>query len=94
LIGSNEFDGDIMLLGNIEYRHPLFWGLEGVLFLDSGNVFNDSSDVSIQELKSTLGVGMRFMTPVGPVGLDYGYNIMRDDKDPADRWSFVIGHTF
>lgn len=94
MIGTRSGGGDIMMLANLEYRYSLFWGLEGVLFLDSGNVYNDSSDISFSDLKSTLGLGVRFMTPVGPVGVDYGYNIMKDDGDPSDRWSFIIGHTF
>ena len=94
IIGPSEGGGDIMLLGNLEYRYPLFWGLEGVVFVDSGNVYEDSSDISFSNLKTTAGLGVRFMTPVGPVGVDYGYNIMKDDNDPPDRWSFIIGHTF
>jgi len=94
LIGPSGSIGDLMVLANLEYRYPLFWGLEGVVFIDSGNVYDDTSEISLSNLKSTVGLGVRFMTPVGPVGVDYGYNFMKDDGDPRDRWSFIIGHTF
>lgn len=94
VIGTTDEDGDIMILLNLEYRHPLIWGFEGVFFLDSGNVFDSGSEIEFDNFRSTLGLGVRLMTPVGPVGVDYGYNIMREDSDPRDKWSFVIGHTF
>lgn len=91
---EEDKDADLSVLLNIEYRFPLVLGLEGVLFFDSGNVFDSSSDFSISDLKGTSGVGLRFMTPVGPIGVDYGYNVLRNSDDPRERWSFVIGHTF
>jgi len=95
LISENSGSyGNIMFLSNLEFRHPLFWGLESVVFLDTGNVFDNRSDVKFNNLKSTLGLGIRIMTPVGPVGVDYGYNILREDDDPRSKWSFIIGHTF
>ncbi len=86
--------GDFMLLGNIELRAAIFWGLQGVLFVDSGNVWEDMQSATFSDLKTSTGVGIRFLTPIGPVGVDYAYNVKRDDNDPRDRWSFVIGHTF
>ena len=94
--GTNEFGygGNTFILGNIEYRKPLFWGLMGVVFIDSGNVWTDFNEIDLNHLKTTLGLGLRFMTPIGPVGLDYGFNITRENYDPRNHWSFVIGHTF
>ncbi len=90
----NGMGGNISLLANIELRSPLAWGLHGVLFFDAGNVYESKEDISTSDLKGTVGIGLRFMTPVGPVGVDYGYNIMRKSDDPTDRWSFIIGHSF
>jgi outer membrane protein insertion porin family len=94
IISSDNRDIDVSVLANIEYRYPIAWGLQGVVFFDTGNVFDDYKDVSFSNLKGTLGLGIRFMTPVGPVGVDYGYNILKTSSDPSSRWSFVIGHTF
>ncbi len=86
--------GNVSLLGNIEFRVPLVWGLQGVLFFDTGNVWESTNDLHFNDLKGTLGAGIRFMTPIGPVGLDYGYNVLKDSFDHSQRWSFVIGQTF
>lgn len=90
----NGMGGNMSLLGNIELRVPLIWGLQGVVFMDSGNVWNDLDSVNFEDLKGTIGSGIRFMTPIGPVGLDYGYNFLRDDFDHSQRWSFIIGQSF
>ncbi len=94
LMDFSEIGGNTFLLGNIELRIPIFWGLMNVVFLDIGNVWDSLNDISTNDLKATAGLGLRFMTPIGPVGLDYGYNIQRNDNDPHGRWSFIIGHTF
>jgi outer membrane protein insertion porin family len=94
IYSPKEKDIDVSLLANIEFRYQIFWGLESVLFFDTGNVFDQSSDIALSSLKGTIGLGIRFMTPVGPIGVDYGYNIMKDDADPSSKWSFIIGHTF
>ena len=36
--------GDMKLEANVEYRYPLFWKIEGALFVDAGNVWNLNSD--------------------------------------------------
>ncbi|MBN1356353.1 outer membrane protein assembly factor BamA [bacterium] len=86
--------GNTFMLGNLEWRVPLVWSFIGVVFIDSGNVWESVDNIRLDELKTSIGLGLRFMTPIGPVGVDYAYNVMRDDEDPRYRWSVVIGHTF
>ncbi|GEM_PF-6797014 len=93
--GKSRGDGgNVSLLGNIEFRMPLVWGLQGVLFFDTGNVWDSTNEIHLNDLKGTLGAGIRFMTPIGPVGLDFGHNVLKDPFDHSQRWSFIIGQTF
>ena len=76
-----------MIILNTELRFPLFATLKGVLFYDTGNVFLTSSDFrlsgtdvthlggvkAIQDgFRHTLGAGIRFDTPLGPLRIEYG----------------------
>lgn len=65
--------GDALLVTNFELRYPLTNQLRLVPFYDVGNVFRRVSDMSFKNLTHTIGVGLRFNTPIGPVGVDYGY---------------------
>ncbi|HEX2488198.1 MAG TPA: BamA/TamA family outer membrane protein, partial [Blastocatellia bacterium] len=65
--------GDALMIFNFELRFPLTrrWSL--VSFYDWGNVFRGVSDISFAGMTNSVGLGLRFNTPIGPVGVDYGY---------------------
>ena len=71
--------GNIMTLGNFEYRVPLrmfpLTGLGGALFYDTGNVFAKIADIHPGSFTHTAGFGLRYQTPVGPVRIDVGVNL-------------------
>jgi outer membrane protein assembly factor BamA len=68
---------DFALL-NVEWRSPLpgFGGrVQWGAFLDVGQVFDRKDDVAGDPgLRFTPGLGLRFLTGVGPIRLDLGYN--------------------
>lgn len=65
--------GDALLVMNFELRYPLTNQLRLVPFYDLGNVFRQVSDINFKNLTHTIGIGLRLNTPIGPVGVDYGY---------------------
>jgi outer membrane protein assembly complex protein YaeT len=65
--------GDAMVVLNAELRYPLTKQLRLVPFYDFGNVFRKVSDISRSGMTHTIGLGLRLNTPIGPVGIDYGY---------------------
>ncbi|MEW6608441.1 MAG: outer membrane protein assembly factor BamA [bacterium] len=68
--------GKSMLVGNVEYRHPIGKEIFGCLFVDVGNVWEDASDItSFKDLKYGAGLGIRFKSPVGPIRLDYAWGL-------------------
>ncbi len=65
--------GDALVVLNFELRYPLTRQLRLVPFYDLGNAFRRVSDIDLKGLTHTIGLGLRFNTPIGPVGVDYGY---------------------
>jgi outer membrane protein assembly complex protein YaeT len=65
--------GNALTIFNFEFRYPLTRRLRLVPFYDVGNVFPLVRDIRFKDMSNTVGLGLRFNTPIGPVGVDYGY---------------------
>lgn len=65
--------GDALVVLNLELRYPISKRLQLVPFYDLGNVFSRIKDIDLHKMTNTVGLGLRFNTPIGPVGIDYGY---------------------
>ncbi|GAB4365579.1 MAG: outer membrane protein assembly factor [Deltaproteobacteria bacterium] len=86
--------GDYMVNGNAEIRVPLKYGVIAALFLDAGSVWLGGDPDNGFDLRESAGVGLRYITPVGPVGIDYGWKLDRRDGESGSEWHFTIGAVF
>jgi outer membrane protein insertion porin family len=86
--------GDMMVNLNTELRVPLRSGFIGAVFVDAGSVWFVRDTVSGFDLRKTSGLGLRYLTPVGPIGLDYAWKLDRRDGETAAEWHFTIGAVF
>ncbi len=81
----------------------------GAIFFDGGNVWQDvsdisfsdfkllksSSDVDINDYRYSVGLGIRYNTPVGPIRLDYGVPLkVEDGVSDKGRFSLSLGQIF
>jgi outer membrane protein insertion porin family len=76
--------GRSVYIVNAEYRFPITTSFGGTLFTDVGNVFDDTKP-HLGNIRYGVGTGMRYLSPVGPVRVDFGYKLNRrivrfDDK--------------
>jgi outer membrane protein assembly factor BamA len=72
------------------------WGPVGlILFADAGNVWKDAKESGLFDLYTAAGLGLRFLTPVGPIRVDGGYQLR---ANPYNENRFAIhlslGSTF
>jgi len=67
--------GNALTIFNFELRYPLTRRVRLVPFYDLGNVFSLVRDISFGGMTNSVGLGVRIDTPIGPVGIDYGYLI-------------------
>ena len=89
---DDEFRGDKMYLGTIEYRYPIAKKVQGVFFVDAGNAWGGTDKVpwyhDNDELHVAGGLGFRVTTPIGPIRLDYGVG------DEGGKFHFSFGGKF
>ncbi|HBI14279.1 MAG TPA: outer membrane protein assembly factor BamA [Desulfobulbaceae bacterium] len=95
-VTNERIGGDKMWYTNIELTFPLFEeaGLRGVVFTDFGNVYAVEEDWEFDKIKKAAGVGFRWLSPLGPLRLEWGYNLDPDPDEDSSVWDFSIGGAF
>ena len=99
--------GDKMFFTNLEYVFPIKedFGLLGVVFFDAGNSWGEgesyfgqtnSSDERLPlGLYKSWGLGLRWLSPIGPLRLEYGFPLDRlRDSSEDGRLEFSLGGVF
>ena len=65
--------GNALVLGGAELRYNLSRSFQLASFLDTGNVYLETRDMALTDLRWSAGLGVRYRTPIGPIRLDWGY---------------------
>ena len=87
---SATLGGKSWLNLSLEANYPIYDELSGAVFVDSTMISKDEYDFSAKTI-NTMGVGIRYATPIGPIKLDVGANI-EDIKQYGIH--FQIGQSF
>ncbi len=93
---DKDLGGNKELIFNIEYSLPLVPEamLKGVLFFDAGYAFDNDEGYAIGKLRYSAGGGFRWISPIGPLRLEWGYNLDPEPGEKQSRWDFSIGTFF
>ncbi len=86
--------GDVSINLNGEVHFPVLYGLRGAVFVDGGGVYLQTHNAKGEDFRETAGVGLRYMTPVGPLSLDYGFKLDRGDSESLGQIHFSVGRVF
>jgi outer membrane protein insertion porin family len=93
--GDEEIGGNYRLVLNVEYSFPLYEDvIHGVLFWDNGEVWEDEDDFDWGDLRRSVGIGLRFQTPIFPVEFYYGWALDELPGEPSGRFHFALGYSF
>jgi len=83
--------GRSSMLFNLEARIPLFENFNTALLYDTGQVLENPYQYDIKRMSQSLGVGVRYLSPIGIVRLDLAKAINRSD---SIRYYLTIGESF
>jgi len=80
---------------NFEVTFPLLKsaGLKGLLFVDVGNSW-DQGEEFFSDMRYSSGVGVRWNSPLGPLRLEWGYNLDPEEWEDDSQFEFSIGKFF
>jgi len=98
---GNPVGGSKSLILNVETQYPFTKSLRGFLFYDRGNVYGSGPDVSstskdfdLGEMRNSVGAGIRFISPFGPLGFSYGIKLDRKTGESSGEFHFSAGSAF
>ncbi len=92
-VDNDEYTGgDKSAYMNLEYVFPLLkdMGLKGVVFFDAGNAWDENEEY-FSTVRYSAGGGIRWLSPMGPLRLEYGYNLDPEDYESDSQFEFSIG---
>ncbi len=94
-ITGDKIGGEKMWLYKLEYRFPFArdQGVVGIVFFDAGNVFRKDEPFSL-EARTSVGIGIRWLSPVGPLRLEYGRNLSPRPGEEQGVLEFSVGGLF
>ena len=88
--------GKTQIAGSMELRIDLGKNFELPVFFDAGSLKDTvlGGGGINEKFKFTVGTGIRYITPLGPVGILYGYKLNPENNEDPGRFHFSIGYTF
>ncbi len=82
--------GQIQLLFNLNIDIWQWSFIKQIIFIDCGNIWHNYKSIYLKSLATGIGSGIHFITPIGPVRFEFGYNIDRPFAFSAFRFHFAI----
>ena len=93
---GDRIGGRKMWMATAELRFPLVpkAGLFGAAFFDVGNVFAEEDSFDFANLRQSVGVGIRWFSPMGPLRVEWGLNLDPEPDEDSSVFDFAIGGRF
>ena len=98
---GDPLGGEQSLIFNVELQYPLTKTFRLFTFYDRGNVYGsgdniESTDttINLSKMRESVGGGIRFFSPFGPISLSYGFKLDQRPGESAGEFHFSAGNAF
>ena len=91
--------GEIAILGSANLITPAFFfdnneKMRMSAFIDAGNIFEKSSNIKLDDLRMSTGLGFAYLSPIGSIGAFISTPILKKDGDIIEDFGFSLGTGF
>ena len=96
VVSTTPIGGSQQYIMNNEIIFPIVQsiGLKGVVFFDAGNAFSNEQGFDFDDVRLVPGVGMRWLSPVGPLRVEVGKALNPKQFDEQSLLLFSFGGPF
>ncbi len=94
---GDPLGGTRRINGSVEALLPLPGAdrtLRALAFVDAGQVWGAGEPVRLGDLRYSAGIGIAWISPIGPLKLSYAYPLKTEPFDRTQRFQFQIGTGF
>ena len=90
--------GNNLIVSKLDYHRPFFKNAENPvdlnIFIDAGKVFGNKNKPTnaTESIRTSYGVGVKFYTPIGPIGFSWAFPISSESYDIERMFVFSIGN--
>jgi outer membrane protein insertion porin family len=93
---DDPLGGNIKVVGNAELLFPAPFDIDPntfrlSAFLDAGNVFSGTKDLAIDNIRYSVGIGAKWLSPVGPLTFSLGKPLNPGEDDDEQIFQFTLG---
>ena len=94
---SSYVGGNNIIVSKFDYRTNILPksdnALDLNLFADIGTVFGNKNNPTYynESIRSSVGIGLNFYSPIGPIGLSWGFPVTDEEYDIQRMFLFTIG---
>lgn len=86
--------GDLFVSNSSELRYLVGDNFALLGFFDLGGLYLKDRGFDLGELERSTGLGVRYLSPIGPIGLDVAHPLNREEGQSSIRLHFSIGTNF
>ena len=91
--------GEIAILGSANLIAPaiFFDGNDKMrmsVFIDAGNIYEKSSNIKLEDIRMSTGLGFAYLSPIGSIGAFISTPILKKDGDTIEDFGFSLGTGF
>ena len=63
-------------------------------YFDAGSIWGEAQELSVEEVRASVGIGLNWFSPVGPLKLSFGKPIRKREGDEVQTVQFQLGTSF
>jgi outer membrane protein insertion porin family len=91
---GSKYGGSSEMILNFDLIFPLFnsVGLKGLVFYDTGNVYDDGQSPFEGALRQNVGWGIRWKSPIAPIRIEFGFPLHRQAGEGGMQTQFSFGN--
>ena len=92
-VERDRIGGSQQLITNQELIFPIVeaLGLKGLVFFDAGNAFTVADGIDFSQMRMSVGPGIRWQSPMGPIRIELGFPLNKKDGDQTQTFGFTFG---